>query len=134
MYLCDRFQKTILIAFHRPEDRESILKVLSPMEYRIILAEDIISLFDFLQQYRIDLLIAESDFPGVSMSDLLSFLRSRYGEIKVIIAMKEYSVDSELILRQHKLLYLMRWPLNGELLNSIVVRGLGIERGVPVPA
>ncbi|MGQ9614970.1 MAG: hypothetical protein ACUVWJ_01045 [Spirochaetota bacterium] len=134
MYGYDKLPKTILLAIHRPEDRESILKVLSPAEYRIILAEDLISLFDFFQQHRIDLLIAESDFPGVSMCDFLSFLRYRYGEIKVIIAMKEYSVDRELLLRQHKILYVMRWPLNGELLNSIVMRGLGIERGVGVPS
>jgi len=45
--------------------------------------------------------------------------------------MKNYSPELELTLRQYNILYVMRWPINGELFMSVVEKGLKrFERGL----
>jgi len=116
--------KTILLAFRRTSDLDSLSEVLSSDGYRIIKAKNFLTLINSLERYRIHLIISEVKLPGISMAAFLPFLRRHYSYIKVIIVMKEYSPRIELSLRPYKILYVMPWPVSRELLKSLVEKGL----------
>lgn len=116
--------KTILLAFQSYSDMNYLSEVLSSDCYRIIRAGNFLSLIDALDHYRIHLIISEVNIPGISMINFLPFLRKRYSNIKVIIAMKDYSPRLELSLRQYNILYVIPWPVSRELLKSLVEKGL----------
>ena len=116
--------KTILLAFRRTSDLDSLSEVLSSDSYRIIKAKNFLTLINSLERYHIHLIISEVKLPGISMAAFLPFLRRRYSDIKVIIVMKEYSPRMELSLRPYKILYVMPWPVSRELLKSLVEKGL----------
>ena len=116
--------KTILLAFRRTSDLDSLSEVLSSDGYRIIKAKNFLTLINSLERYRIHLIISEVKLPGISMAAFLPFLRGRDSDIKVIIVMKEYSPRMELSLRQYNILYVIPWPVSRELLKSLVEKGL----------
>ena len=120
--------KSILLGFQSSEERERLINTLTYEDYRVFDAENLLSLLENLNNYRIDMLITEADFPGIAMTDLLSYLRRKYFDLKVIITTREYSPEIELKLRPFKILYIMAWPVNERLLQSIVARGLEVER------
>jgi DNA-binding NtrC family response regulator len=74
------------------------------------------------------LLISDAECPDIATDELLSYLRNKYFDIKIIITTREYSPELELRLRPFKLLYVMACPVNVELLQSIVARGLESEK------
>lgn len=117
-------RKTVLAAFRRNSDMKYLQDVLSTDGYRILKASDFVSLIESLNRYRIHLIISEVKLPGISMTNFLPFLRQRYMDIKVIIVMKNYSPRIELLLRSHKILYVMPWPVSRELLRSVISNGL----------
>jgi DNA-binding NtrC family response regulator len=120
-------KKTILLAFGTPSDALTLCDVFPPESYRLLHADNILSLINSLERYMVDLLIVEADLTGISTAAFLPFLRERYGSLKVIVAMKEYSAKLERTMRPHKILYVMTWPLNSALLQSIVERGLAYD-------
>jgi DNA-binding NtrC family response regulator len=123
-----RDNKTVLIVLKDPEERSYLKQLLEFEDYRIVDADNLLSLIEAVYHYHIDLIIADVDMPGISMADLLSYLRKRFYDIKVILSMKEYSPELELRLRPYKILYVMTWPIGEELLKSIIARGLKIDR------
>jgi DNA-binding NtrC family response regulator len=128
-YECDgRSVKTILLAFQNGNRREYLTGVLSREGYRILCADSPLSLIESLNDYCIDLLISQVKLPGISMEDFLPFLRQRHLDIKVIIAVEDYSPKLELSLRPYKILYMMQLPVSENLLRSVVARGLEIGK------
>lgn len=117
-------KKTILLASARSRDLDYIESRLHNAEYRIIRAENFLSLINSIFRYHVHMLISDVELPDISMTAFLPFLRERYHDIKVIIIMKTHFPELELALRKHNILYLMHWPLNGDLLASIVDKGL----------
>jgi DNA-binding NtrC family response regulator len=120
--------KSILFGIQSSEERKRLIRSFTYEDYRVFSAENILSLLETLHNYRIDMLISEADFPGIPMTDLLSYLRRKYFDLKVILTTREYSPEIELKLRPFKILYIMAWPVNEQLLQSIVARGLEAER------
>lgn len=120
--------KTILLRIQNSDDRERLYSILSYDDYRVLIADNLLSLIEYLNNYRIDMLISEAECPDITMDELLSYLRRKYFDIKIIITTREYSPELELRLRPFKLLYIMAWPVNVELLQLIVARGLEAER------
>jgi len=126
-----RPKKTILLAFPNVSDIDYLTRLLSSHEYRIIRANSFLTLIEALDRFKVHLLIADVKLADISMAAFLPFLRKRFSDIKVIIAMKNYSPELELTLRQYNILYVMRWPINGELFMSVVEKGLKrFERGL----
>ena len=117
-------RKTILAAFQNSSEMESILNPLQSEGYRILKADSFLRFFTALERYEIDLIIAEVELPGISIAALLPFLNQKYPLLKTIVVMKHYSSQLELDLRSHNVLYVMSWPVNGDLLISIVAKGL----------
>jgi hypothetical protein len=120
-------KKTILLAFGAQSDALALCDVFPPESYRLLRADTVLSLINSLERYVVDLLIVEADLTGISSSAFFPFLRERYGDLKVIVAMKEYSAKLERSMRPHNILYVMTWPLNPGLIQSIVERGLAFE-------
>jgi len=117
-------RKSVLVAFQNSTEMEDIVRPLQTAGYRILQADSILTFFDALERYEIDLLITDVELPGVSMPALLPFMNQRYPLMKVIVVMRSYSPSLELDLRSHSVLYTMSWPVNGELLLSVVKKGL----------
>jgi DNA-binding NtrC family response regulator len=120
----DRDKKTILLRIQDTEERERLYDIFSYDAYRVLIADNLLTLVEYLTDYHIDLLISDAECPDIATDELLSYLRSKYFDIKIIITTREYSPELELKLRPYKLLYIMAWPVNVELLQSIVARGL----------
>jgi len=120
--------KTIVLRIQNAEDRERMYDIFSYNDYRVLIADNLLTLVEYLNNYRIDLLISDADCPDIATDELLSYLRSKYFDIKIIITTREYSPELELRLRPFKLLYIMACPVNVELLQSIVARGLEAEK------
>ncbi len=116
-------KKTVLLAFPNTSDMDYLTRLLSSHEYRIIRADSFITLIEALDRFKVHLLISDVKLADISMAAFLPFLRKRFSDIKVIIAMKNYSPELELTLRQYNILYVMRWPINGELFISVVEKG-----------
>ena len=119
--------KTILLRIQNAEERERLRNIFSYDEYRVLMANNLLTLIEYLNDYRIDLLISDAECPDIAMDELLSYLRNKYFDIKIIITTGEYSPELELKLRPFKLLYIMALPVNFELLQSIIARGLETE-------
>ena len=122
-----RLKKTILVASTSSSDTYELCEALLSDRYRLLCAEGLFSLISSLDRYSVDMLVVDAELPGVSMTDFLPFIRERYGEIKIILTRKEYSAELELALRPHKILYMLTFPVNRELLRSIVKRGLALD-------
>jgi DNA-binding NtrC family response regulator len=120
--------KTILLRIQSEEERERLCSILSYDDYRVLIADNLLTLIEYLNNFRIDLLISEAEYPDIAMDELLSYLRRKYFDIKIIITTRKYSPELELRLRPFKLLYIMAWPVNIELLQSIIARGLEAGR------
>jgi len=127
-------KKTILVAFSSSSDSCVLCEALYSEKCRLLRADNILSLINTLERHIVDMLIVDAEMPCVSMSHFLPFLRERYGEMKVIVAMKDYSAQQEVNVRTHKILYVLNWPINPGLLQSVVERGLSLdsERAVSV--
>jgi DNA-binding NtrC family response regulator len=125
----ERAVKKILIADRNDDRRDYLSSVLKSDEYRILSAENLLSLIDTLHTFQVDLLVLQVDLPGILMNELLSYIRKRHLEIKVILLMKHYSPEIERNLRPFKILYVMTWPIREDLLRSIVSRGLEFPEG-----
>jgi len=119
----NKIKKTVLLAFPNVSDIDYLTRLLSSHEYRIIRANNFLTLIEALDRFKVHLLISEVELADISMDTFLPFLRKRFSDIKVIIAMKNYSPELELTLRQYNILYVMRWPINGELFMSVVQKG-----------
>jgi DNA-binding NtrC family response regulator len=124
-----RAAKKILIADRNITRRHYLSSILESDEYRILAADNVLSLIDTLHAFRVDLLVLQVDLPGILINELLSYIRKRHFEIKVILLMKHYSPEIERNLRPFKILYVMTWPIRAELLRSIVSKGLEIPEG-----
>ena len=120
--------KTILLRIQNPEERERLYNIFSYDDYRVLIADNLLTLIDYFNDYRIDLLISDAECPDIATDELLSYLRSKYFDIKIIITTREYSPELELRLRPFKLLYIMACPVNVKLLQSIVTRGLETDK------
>ena len=125
--LPERDVKTILIANQSDQRREYLRSVLKVEEYRILEVDNLLLLIEALNSYRIDLLVSEVDFPGIMMVELLSYIRKKYFDMKVILTMECYSPELELNLRPYKILYVVTWPIREDLFRSIVARGLEVD-------
>jgi DNA-binding NtrC family response regulator len=117
-------RKTVLLAFADRNVAGYFEDILTGEGYRVLKAGTLVGVVDALDRYRVDMLIAGDRLPGVSMTALLPLIRDRHEEVKVIIAMKRYSPQLELCLRPHKILYVMPWPVSGELVRSVVSKGI----------
>ena len=122
-----RDAKTILLRIQNSENRERLYSFLNYDDYRVLIADILLTLIEYLNNCLIDLLISEAECPDIAMDELLSYLRKKYFDIKIIITTREYSPELELKLRPFKLLYIMALPVNFELLQSIIARGLETE-------
>ena len=120
--------KTILLRIQNAEERDRLYDIFSYNDYRVLIADNLLTLIEYLNDYRINLLISDAECPDIATDELLSYLRSKYFDIKIIITTREYSPELELRLRPFKLLYIMACPVNIELLQSIVARGLETEK------
>jgi DNA-binding NtrC family response regulator len=120
--------KTIVLRIQNIDERERLYDIFSYDDYRVLIADNLLMLIEYLNNYRIDLLISDAEWSDIAPDDLLSYLRNKYFDIKIIITTREYSPELELRLRPYKLLYIMSCPVNVELLQSIVARGLEAEK------
>ena len=127
----ERATKKILIADRNSTRRNYLSGVLKSDEYRILAVDSLLSLIDTLYTYQIDLLVLQVELPGILINELLTYIRKRHFEMKVILLMKHYSPEIERGLRTFKLLYVTTWPVRGDLLKSIVARGLEIPEREP---
>ena len=126
--------KTIVLRIQNNEERERLYDIFSYDDYRVLIADNLLMLIEYLNDYRIDLLISDAEWSDIATDDLLSYVRNKYFDIKIIITTREYSPELELRLRPYKLLYIMSSPVNVELLQSIVARGLEAEKSAFVYA
>ena len=126
--------KTILLRIQNSEERHRLYEIFSYNDYRVLVADNLLTLVEYLNNYNIDLLISDAECPDIATDELLSYLRNKYFDIKIIITTREYSPELELRLRPYKLLYIMAWPVNVDLLQSIVARGLEAEKRAMVYA
>jgi DNA-binding NtrC family response regulator len=117
--------KKIVIADQNLYRRDYLSGVLQSEEYRILAVDNLLSLIETLSNFQVDLLIAHVDLPGILIDELLSYIRKRDLEMKVILIMN-YSPEIERNLRPFKILFMMTWPIRIELLRSIVARGLEV--------
>jgi DNA-binding NtrC family response regulator len=120
-------KKTILLGFGTPSDASAICGAFPPERYRMLHADNVLSLISRLERCTVDLLIVEAELAGISMATCLPYLRERYDNLKLIVAMKEYSAKLERSMRPHKVLYVLTWPLNSGLLREVVERGLAFD-------
>ena len=119
--------KTVLFVFEDAAEIDYISEAFVSNECRIIKAADLKSLFESLEKFNVDLVIAEEKLAGIPLTQLLPFVRTRFPELKIIITTRDYSPEKELSLRPHKVLYIMPFPINRELLVSIAEKGLKID-------
>jgi len=119
--------KSVLLAVDNLAYRDMISGILQSKGYRVIKANNLLSVIESLENYQIHLLISEVELPEISMINFLPFLRKRYPDLKVIITMKDYSPETELSLRPYKILYVFTWPIEIEILKSVVEKGLKIQ-------
>lgn len=117
-------QQTVLLAFKDRSVLAYFTEVLSREGYRVLTADSLVTLMRALDRYKVDLLISGDRLPGVSITALLPLLRERYADIKVIVAMRRYSPQIELLMRQHKVLYVFPLPVSEELVRSVVSQGI----------
>jgi DNA-binding NtrC family response regulator len=117
-------QQTVLLAFKDRSVAAYFSRVLSGEGYRVLAADSLAALVGALERYRVDLLITGERLPGVSVTALLPLLRERYADIKVIVAMRRYSPRLELLLRQHKILYVFPLPVSEGLVRAVVSQGI----------
>ena len=120
--------RSVLLAVYNSVDRDMISGILLSKGYRVIKADNLLSVIESLENYRVHLLISDFELPEISMNNFLPFLRKRYPDLKVIITMKNYSPEKELSLRLYKILYVFTWPINIEILKSVVEKGLEIHK------
>lgn len=120
--------RSVLLAVDKSADRDVISGILLSKGYRVIKAENLLSIIESLENYQVHLLISDFELPEISMNNFLPFLRKRYPDLKVIITMKDYSPEKELSLRPYKILYVFTWPIKVEILKSIVEKGLEIHK------
>jgi DNA-binding NtrC family response regulator len=118
--------KRIVIADQNVCRRDYLSGVLRSEEYRILAVDNLLSLIETLSNFQVDLLIAHVDLPGILIDELLSYIRKRDLEMKVILIMKNYSPEIERNLRPFKILFMMTWPIREELLRLIVAKGLAV--------
>jgi DNA-binding NtrC family response regulator len=118
--------KRIVIADQNVYRRDYLSGVLRSEEYRILAVDNLLSLIETLSNSQVDLLIAHIDLPGILIDELLSYIRKRDLEMKVILIMKNYSPEIERNLRPFKILFMMTWPIREELLRLIVAKGLAV--------
>ena len=118
--------KRIVIADQNVYRRDYLSGVLRSEEYRILAVDNLLSLIETLSNSQVDLLIAHVDLPGILIDELLSYIRKRDLEMKVILIMKNYSPEIERNLRPFKILFMMTWPIREELLRLIVAKGLAV--------
>ena len=119
--------KTVLIFFHDNSEIDNLSDILFSDGYRIIRAGNVLELMEALERYHIHLVISEDDFPEISTSTFLPYLRKRYPDLKVIVIMKNYSSTKELNLRTFKITYCMTWPVNENLLKSVVEKVIAVD-------
>jgi len=125
--------KTVLFVFDDSSEIDCMSDAFASNECRVIKAADLKSLFESLEKFKVDLVIAEEKFRGIPLTQILPFLRTRFPELKIIIATRGYSPENELTLRPYKVLYIMPFPINIELLVSIVEKGLKLDvRSLPM--
>jgi DNA-binding NtrC family response regulator len=120
--------KTILIAEGNANRRAYLNRILALQEYRVLVVSNLLSLIEALNNYHIDMLISDVDLPGISMQDLMAYIRKNYLDIKVILTVQAYSPEVELSLRPYKILYMVTWPVQDDLFKSIVARALRSDR------
>ena len=123
--------KRIVIADQNVYRRDYLSGVLQSEEYRILAVDNLLSLIETMSNSQVDLLIAHVDLPGILIDELLSYIRKKDLEMKVILIMKNYSPEIERNLRPFKILFMMTWPIREELLRSIVARGLEVPEREP---
>jgi DNA-binding NtrC family response regulator len=128
MFRKDRDIKTILIAEGNANRRAYLSRILALQEYRVLVVSNLLSLIEALNNYHIDMLISGVDLPGISMQDLMAYIRKNYLDIKVILTVQAYSPEVELSLRPYKILYMVTWPVQDDLFRSIVARALQKDR------
>jgi len=116
--------KTVLLALNDDTETEFLKGMLARDGYRVLKADNFLSLINKFERYNIHVLISDVNLPGFSMVAFLPFMRERYEGVKVIIIMKEYSPNVERVLRPYKVMYVMPHPLNGDLLKSVLSYGL----------
>jgi DNA-binding NtrC family response regulator len=120
----DRDVKTTLIADQSAYRRDILSTLLAFEDHRVIGVDNLLSLIDTLNNYRVDLLISHVDLPGIPMVDLIEYIRKKYFDIKIILLMREYSPELERILRPFKILFVGTWPVREALFRSVVARSL----------
>jgi DNA-binding NtrC family response regulator len=130
--------QTVLLGFKKSSDADYCEEALSPNGYRILRADDFMSLIESLVRYRVDLIISEVELRGISMIYFIPFLHKYYKDIKLIIIMKNDSSRVELRIRQYNVLYIAKWPAGQEALKSVTAKGLErveekLLHGSPLP-
>jgi DNA-binding NtrC family response regulator len=119
-------QQTVLLAFKDRSVVAYFTRILAGEGYRVLAVDSLATLIGALDRYKVELLISGERLPGVSITAFLPLLRERYAEIKVIVAMRRYSPQLELLLRQYKILYVFPLPVSEELVRSVVSQGIAV--------
>lgn len=121
-------RKTVLVFFHDNSESAHLSEMLFLDGYRIMSAGNVLEMMEALERYNIHLVISEDNFPEISTSTFLPYLRKRYPDLKLIVIMKNYSSTNELNLRTLKITHCMPWPVNENLLKSVVAKVLAIQK------
>ncbi len=124
------YTKTILVSVENADIKDRLINMLGNGKYRILSASDFTDMMELLESYNINLIIAELKMPGISITDFLPYLRKRFRDVKVIVVMNEYSADLDLYLRGYNVSCTLQWPVNRQMIVSIVDRALNIEEEV----
>ena len=112
--------KTVIIAIDNPDQRRWCVETLIESGCRIFEATELIHIADLLYRYRINIIISNPDLKNVPLYELLPLLKRFYKDTKVIMFMKDYSPEKELILRLNGVSNTIPWPVSRELLVSLV--------------
>jgi DNA-binding NtrC family response regulator len=120
--------KTVLVVFHDNSENAHLSEILLSDEYRIMRAGNVLEMMETLERYNIHLVVSEDNFPEISTSTFLPYLRKRYPDLKLIVIMKNYSSAQELSLRKLKITHCMTWPVNENLLKSVVAKVLAVRK------
>ncbi len=105
-----------MIAWYLSEDQEF---------YKVVLAESAEQAIEIIAREPISLVVADINIPGMSVLDLLAYIRNRYPQIKVILMTGETIDQIRKDVQQSGCLYFLQKPLEMKSLKKLIEDELG---------
>ena len=113
-------EKSVIITIDDPEQSKWCINTLIEEGYRVFEETKLANIADILYQYDINTIISNPDIKNVPLTELIPLLKRYYRDTKIIVFMKDYSPEKELLLRLNGVSHTIPWPVSRELLLTIV--------------